>query len=45
MQAKLTQKTMDSYFTKKKEPIPLTVSAIFDTFMRMSKCKGNNSAT
>lgn len=45
MTAKLTQKTMDSYFIKKKETARLTINHVFETLIRVSRCKGNNSAT
>jgi ATP-dependent DNA ligase len=45
MKAKSTQKTMESYFFKKKESSSLTIDKVFDTFIRISRCKGNNSAT
>jgi DNA ligase-1 len=45
MKAKLTQKTMDSYFIKKKEIGSLTINRVFDTLVKISRCKGNNSAT
>jgi ATP-dependent DNA ligase len=41
--SKATQKTMDSFFTKKKEKIPLTIEKIFNSFIKIGKTKGNNS--
>lgn len=41
--SKATQKTMDSFFTKKKEKIPLTIEKIFNSFLKIGKTKGNNS--
>jgi ATP-dependent DNA ligase len=43
--AKSTQKTMDNYFTKKKEKVPLTIEKFFSSLVRIGKTKGNNSAT
>lgn len=43
--AKSTQKTMDSYFIKKKDVPPLTIDKVFNTLKYISECKGNNSAT
>jgi ATP-dependent DNA ligase len=45
MTAKLTQKTMDSFFIKKKAPKKLTVKHVFDTFVKISLCKGQNSGS
>lgn len=45
MTSKLTQKTMDNYFTKKKETKRLTIKHVFDTLTRISVCKGQNSAS
>lgn len=45
MAAKVTQKTMDSYFTKKREPKRLTINTVFDTFIKIAQCKGQNSTT
>jgi DNA ligase-1 len=41
--SKATQKTMDSFFTKKRAKVPLTIEKVFATFIKISKTKGNNS--
>jgi DNA ligase 1 len=41
--SKASQKTMDSFFTKKKEKVPLSIEKVFNSFIRISKTKGNNS--
>lgn len=42
--AKSTQKTMDSYFIKKKEVPPLTIDKVFNSFIYIWECKGPSSA-
>lgn len=41
--SKATQKTMDSFFTKKRAKVPLTIEKVFATFIKIGKTKGNNS--
>lgn len=41
--SKATQKTMDSFFTKKKAKVALTIEKVFSNFIRIGKTKGNNS--
>ena len=41
--SKASQKTMDSFFTKKKERVPLSIEKVFESFTRISRTKGNNS--
>jgi len=41
--SKASQKTMDSFFKTKKEKIPLTIEKVFNSFIKISKTKGNNS--
>lgn len=41
--SKSSQKTMDSFFTKKKAKVALTIEKVFSSFIKISKTKGNNS--
>lgn len=41
--SKASQKTMDAFFTKKKVKVPLSIEKVFNSFIRISKTKGNNS--
>lgn len=41
--SKSSQKTMDSFFMTKKKKTPLTIEKIFNSFIKISKTKGNNS--
>lgn len=41
--SKSSQRTMDSFFTKKKTKEPLTIEKVFESFKKIANTKGNNS--
>ena len=43
--SKSSQKTMLSFITKKIEKVSLTIEKVFNTFIKISQTKGNNSQT